>query len=421
MTSAGPRRNLADGTSSVVPPQADRDGRRVLLSLIDQGVNSLCNALVTVAGAILLIPADFASLSIAVIVSITVLVIVRALSSETLLLVSRQDEGAETAALGFVLMTAIPLAAVLVVLGSTVDDLSALALISAFVPFLLVQDLGRFVSFRRGLPTKALTLDIVWLVVQSLVIVSILNYGLLSVSGLILAWGMGLVISSLISVHYLWRGTLPRASRAGVRWLREQGRTGALLAGQTVAGAGAVQVAMLITGLSQPATEFGALRVVQLVFVPLVILASGPIAYMTPRLVASSRAERRNLARSWAFLGGAVATAYTVTIVLTAPLWQDRLRGDYGDLTITAALFGAAGSAMVLAIPAAVLMRIAGSHVSLLLAQCATGLVLVVSMPAGTAALGAPGAAAAMLLCNVALAITILVLRFRYQRSANLL
>jgi hypothetical protein len=79
-----------------------------------------------------------------------------------------------------------------------------------FLPLLLLQDTGRFSYLADRQPAKALAIDLVWVGVQGLAVVTMVLTGRVSAGGLFVCWGVGAAAGVAVFLartgHRPWRG-----------------------------------------------------------------------------------------------------------------------------------------------------------------------------------------------------------------------
>ena len=170
-----------------------------------------------------------------------------------------QDRDAERAALGgtvlFSTVASLPVLGVGAILGRS--EFLALA---AVLPFVCVQDLLRYVAFRRLQPRSAAVLDFVWTLV-SVGTWSLIRTG--PVSRAVLLWGAGAALSTFSGLFLL--DLAPGSIRAAWRWWNRHARGfGLALTVEGVVYTVAGQSWVFIVASTLGSTDLGALRAAQM-------------------------------------------------------------------------------------------------------------------------------------------------------------
>lgn len=166
-------------------------------NLADQVVSSGANFMLGVLVARVGGPHDLGVFGLVWLVWLAVLGVNRALVCEPMTVHgslsgdAQRSEGA-SAAIGVGLLCAIAFAAVcgLLQLGGMKDAIVLLALVP-WIPALLLQDYFRMLSFRLGRPDHALVSDLVFLVVQLVVVGGLLFFDITGLYALLASWGLG--------------------------------------------------------------------------------------------------------------------------------------------------------------------------------------------------------------------------------------
>jgi O-antigen/teichoic acid export membrane protein len=194
---------------------------RLLGNIVDQGLSSLTNLLVSLFAAHLLGLESFGVVSVAMTTYFVCVGIGRAVVGDPLLL-TRADAAQEEVvgravsaafALG-VLFTLCSWVAWSVAGGSAL--MGALLVLGAGLPFLLLQDIARYIAFWRGSPWLAAANDLLWLV-GALASLALLPRAATSASTVLACWvASGGVAGLVFAVRLRWRPSIRGASE----WLR---------------------------------------------------------------------------------------------------------------------------------------------------------------------------------------------------------
>lgn len=254
---------------------ASTAGRRLTTITVDQVVSGASNLGVSVLAAHALGLRAFGLWEIAFLVFVLVQSVSRALVCEPVL-VHPQEAGERpgdiigtAAALG-VGQGALVAAAGCLALVWDAGLGRALLILALCMPFLVLQDVGRYLSFIRHEPVRALVLDFAWLglVVASMAVV--LGSGHATLGWFALAWAGSGAASGLIT---LW---FHRSSswRLDLGWLRETWHlTWRYLVAGVFGTGGALAVTLLVAGLAG-AAALGAVRGAQLLTRPFLTVYS---------------------------------------------------------------------------------------------------------------------------------------------------
>lgn len=201
---------------------AQSAGRRLGVATIDQAISGASNVLIAVLAARILGVESFGLFGIVFLVYVMVQGSARALVGEPLLLhpVEAEERPGDAIGTGCVLGLGLGL---VVLLGGLAAHLwdgrlgNAMIALAVFVPFLVLQDLGRYLGFATRRPTSALTLDVTWLVLQFVAIAYLVVTDSRSLWQFIAAWAASGAAAGLL-VLWQHRGTRIRLS---LSWLAE--------------------------------------------------------------------------------------------------------------------------------------------------------------------------------------------------------
>lgn len=199
-------------------PQSAR--RRIGVATIDQAISGASNVLIAVLAARVLGVESFGLFGIAFLVYVLAQGAARALVGEPLLLhpAEAEEKPGEMIGSGIILGVALGvLVAAAGLLAHVWDGRlgNALIALGVFFPFLVLQDLGRYLGFATRRPESALTLDVTWLVLQLGAITMLFVTGADALWEFIVAWaGSGAVAGLLV----FWQHR-HSPIRLTVRWL----------------------------------------------------------------------------------------------------------------------------------------------------------------------------------------------------------
>jgi O-antigen/teichoic acid export membrane protein len=318
--------------SSTTPAQGRRT--RVLWGLLDEGLSSVTNVLVTVLAARALSSQGFGEFAIVSASTAVVIALVRGAASDTLASAHSADppeqqraavrSGAVTA-LTTGLVVGAPALALAPLLGGR--DQADLLLLLPFLLGLVLQDYLRFAFFVLGRARDAFVNDAFWFVVQVplLVIASANGAGAL---GLLAVWSGSGALAAVVGLLQL--RALPASPAATRPWLRRhRGLWPYLLLDNSLGQASNVG-ALLVLSLTTTLAEIGAFRVALTVYAPLLVLSRGLIGVAVPE-VARVSDDRRGVRRT-ALLIGLVQLPVAALFAVGLLLLPDSVgRGLFGD------------------------------------------------------------------------------------------
>lgn len=250
-----------------------------LLGPFDQGLSSLTNFIPAVVVARSSGVAEFADVSLALVAVNLGLGVIRSLMGEVALAEvsagSRIAEvGDDRSSTGSALVLAAAVAMVMLGAAASMDgrDLFGhpLALAALAVPLVTFQDHLRYVAFARARPEIACASDAAWLVVLAVVTVVALHDA--SWAAVLAGWAVTSLVGT-VAASVLLR-VVPRFG--GLRpWLRATGHRGGRFTLEYLSVFGASSMALILIGSIGEATDLGAVRGLQLLASPALILLSG--------------------------------------------------------------------------------------------------------------------------------------------------
>jgi O-antigen/teichoic acid export membrane protein len=257
--------------------------RRRLLVIADQGVSSLSNVVVVIIVARSVSATEFGAFAVALIVYQFCLGLCRATVGDPLLSQHSHESAAQRAHLvprmvGSVLTVGLALAAVVLTIGVLLSGPAGTALVAlAFVlPFVLLQDLGRYV-FIIDRPSAALAIDVAWLAAVA-VALPLAPAGA-GVGWYVIMWGfaggVGALLASVIE-H-----PSPRTIRP-IAWLVDERGTVSRYIGEWISLQLAGNLTMLVVGPIAGLAALGAIQAVQVLYGPLNTLHAGIYLAVVP-------------------------------------------------------------------------------------------------------------------------------------------
>lgn len=199
------------------------EGRRMGLITLDQALSGGSNLLTILLVAHLLSPGDFGVFTLLFLVYSLATTGVRSLVSGPLLVHPHEADRAPGEVIGCGLAVSLVMAAVCLVAGLVLlPTAAALGLgciiLSGLLPLLLLQDLGRFVSWAERRPVRSVWYDGIWVAVEVVAFALVLLTGHdLNLVGCIVIWaGSGALAGFLVLVHH----PQLRPRHVNLRWLR---------------------------------------------------------------------------------------------------------------------------------------------------------------------------------------------------------
>lgn len=269
-----------------VPRPSASLARTIRWTTLDQALSSITNFGVTVVAARELSQRDFGAFGLAFSLSVVVMGVARALSTEPLLSRPELADGerqrpafqAVTAtALGLGVLPLLPL----VIVGAVVGDVLGRSLVAlAFIlPGMCLQDAWRYCFVAQGRLPAAAANDAVWLLMQLAALTALSASGVLSAPTILLAWGCSGTAAAVVGA--LQARALPQAS-AGWAWLRDQRSLGGRYLLEFVTSTAGAQLALMGLGATAGLVALGAVRGAQTFFGPLVVLFNGLFFAVVP-------------------------------------------------------------------------------------------------------------------------------------------
>jgi O-antigen/teichoic acid export membrane protein len=263
---------------------AEHEGRfgRVSASVIDQGLSTATNFLLTLLAAKLLGTRDFGAFSVAYLVAVAIVGSARAgVGSPALVLQRHATRDHAAGPLGSALTAGLVSGAVvaLAALPCSPHVRPVMLALAVVLPGILVQDTGRLVAFAELLPARALVLDVIWAVAM---VAGIAGAAALHIretpATLVLIWGGAGTLSALWSLWTHGR----RVPRPTITWLRHSWHFAWRYFVVFATTLGAFQVSALLLGVVSGVAAVGAVQAVQVLFGPLQNLATGLMNAFVP-------------------------------------------------------------------------------------------------------------------------------------------
>jgi O-antigen/teichoic acid export membrane protein len=367
--------------------------------LVDQSVSSLTNFMVAALVAREVSGSSFGAFSIAMLLYMIVVSVVRALVSQPLAIrvSARPDQMDEVAAAagaavlcGMVAGVAIACAAAAI--GGLVGP--PLVMMGVFLPALMLQDTWRFALFTMGQPARAAVNDLTWAATQTVLVVLVLTVVGGSLVLLTGAWAGGAVVAAALGVRQT--NVVPAVGQS-LSYLHRHIAIGWRFAGEAVLGNGTVQVTMLVMGTVVGAAGVGAIRAGSILFGPFTVAVLG---LMTGGLAEGSRLLARSPRRFMPALSAisglllAVTLAWGVVLLTVPDAWGRAVLGDTWpgarDLLVP---FTAATAGCAVASGPWLGLRVVAAASAILRLGAVSGCVTFVAGVAGAVLWDAPGGA----------------------------
>ena len=294
-------------------------------SILDQGLSSLSNLLLSVLVARAVDAEGFGAFTVAFAVYSVMVLVCRALVSQPLGIryaaaspeearaVAASSTGA-AAVIGLVLAAGI--CAVSLLLGGAVAVV--LMVMAVFLPGLLVQDVWRMAFFAQGRPQLAALIDGVWtaLLIAGIAVLVVTDTS--TATAYVLAWGAAATVAALAGAA---AGRAWPHVAATWTWIRSHwGMTRFLLFEQLLTQ-GAYQGGLLVIGALGSLSTVASLRGAQVALGPVSMLAMSAMAFAVPELARRSWLTARQRLRIAVAAGGLLAALGLCwgTLVLLLP------------------------------------------------------------------------------------------------------
>lgn len=236
--------------------------RRSAWVLVDQGVSSLTNFVASIAVARAVSSELFGAFSVAVLASIVVVNLARALVSQPLAIrvsaqVEQRAEVAAAAGAALLCGTAAGVVVLPIGLGIPGSAGDAVIVVGILLPALVLQDTWRYCLFTMGRPGIAVVNDLVWAGCQAVFLFAAFALDSGSVLVLTMAWAGGALVAAAAGIQQ--SGVAP-ALGEGLRFIRRHLSLGWRFAAETVIASGSAHVTMLAVGVTLGAAGVGAIR-----------------------------------------------------------------------------------------------------------------------------------------------------------------
>lgn len=296
MNDAGGGRRGASAARALLGASRHTSARRVQWGVVDQGVSSLTNLVISLAVARQASAREFGTFSLALTMYVTVLWASRSVTTEPFVVrftaapPGHQREAARQA-VGAAASVGLLSAGVLVAVGAGGGPLTfrVLAAMGCGMPGLLAQDAFRYVLFAAGRARAAAANDVVWLACQTVVVAVLLATGRASAATFSLAFGASATVAAVVGA---WQtGVVPAPARS-LEWVRRHRDLGVPFFLELVTITGMMQIALLAVAATAGAAAIGALRAAMLLLGPLTVLFVGMFVVSIPEVIRARESGR---------------------------------------------------------------------------------------------------------------------------------
>jgi O-antigen/teichoic acid export membrane protein len=199
--------------------------RRMSAVTLDNLIFSVSSLLVFIWSAHVLEPADFGRFALVLLVFVFVQgSLVRSLVSWTVMVHPEDADSRPRAVLGSAVLLALG-AALLVLAAGALLQLgdsglgSSLLVVGALMPLLAVQEVGRFIAFAQAKPSRAIVIDVLWLVLTVVALCAIQLLGAMSLLWMVVGWGG---TGALAGLWVFVQQGVPRGRDISLTWLKER-------------------------------------------------------------------------------------------------------------------------------------------------------------------------------------------------------
>ncbi|WP_146207261.1 hypothetical protein [Nocardioides silvaticus] len=199
--------------------------RRMSAVTIDNIIFSVSSLVVFIWSAHVLEPVDFGRFALVLLVFVFVQgSLVRSLVSWTVMVHPEDADTRPRAVLGSALLLALGAGALCLAAGGLLllgdSGLGAsLLVVGALMPLLAVQEVGRFLSFAQAKPSRAIVIDVMWLLLTVVALVLIPLVHEMTLLWMVLAWGgTGALAGAWVFVQQ----GVPRGHDISLTWLKER-------------------------------------------------------------------------------------------------------------------------------------------------------------------------------------------------------
>lgn len=305
--------------------------RRLVFSVLDQGVSSLSNVLLSVAVARVAPPAVYAHFLLGLTIVVAILTVTRQSVGAYLVAQGGSADAERGERVGCALLlqySMAPLAAVgpcvLLVGPGELGSRAVLFALAVAGPVAVAQDGLRYLAVSRGRAGVALASDVLWLAFFLLAWPLVTRFGAAPFL-LTVAWGAGALVGFLVLAKAV--GARPRVRGWRRWWTDSQGTVVRLLGDGVISAATPIGVVALI-GVLLPLVQSGAYLAATVLFGPVNVLIT-LFAFVLSAELERVR-ERRRAVLTFLAVGlstGAAIALYTCATLLLPASWGQALLG----------------------------------------------------------------------------------------------
>ncbi|MGX5655285.1 hypothetical protein ACWKWC_10990 [Geodermatophilus nigrescens] len=307
-------------------------------SILDQGLSSLSNLLLSVLVARAVDAEGFGAFTVAFAVYSVAVLVTRALVSQPLGIryadASPADARAVAAAsTGAASVLGLLLAAVICAVSAVIGGAVAvvLAVMAVFLPALLVQDVWRMAFFAQGRPQLAALIDGIWTLLLAAGIAGLVVTDVATATPYVVAWGAAATVAALAGAV---RGHAWPQVAATWSWLRSHWSMTRFLLFEQLLTQGAYQGGLLVIGALGSLSTVAALRGAQVALGPVSVLGMSAMAFVVPELARRSWLTASQRLRIALAVGGLLATigvAWGTVVLLLPDAAGEAFLGDSWD------------------------------------------------------------------------------------------
>ena len=385
-----------EATEAPEPPRGSAGGRATLVT-IDQALSSASNLLIVLWVANVASASVFGSFTLLLLLHTFVMGPIQALISTRIVVHPADADERPREVLGSALvlggisgLACIVIGAVQLVFGIGIGA-SILAL-GVALPFLVLQEVGRWIAVARSKPVGAIVLDGTWLAIMVLAMVAVELTDRSTLLYLTIGWvGSGALAALVLVVQY----GLIRPREVSLSWLRERWDASWRLLVGNVASAGSILAGAVLVAVVATPVAVAAIRAAILLGRPTTAVQNAIAASMAAD-VARQKPDNRGLLkaqRRTMLIAAAVAAVNLVALVLLPDAIGSRILGSVWPV-ISPLLLPTALWLVVAAAQAGVAAALIGRHEFHLamVIQIVTGLISTVALVIGAMVAGAEGA-----------------------------
>lgn len=326
---AAPQVSGAEATPNRPIPTAMGRGTWVL---IDQALSSASNFGVTVLVARSVSIGEFGTFGLVFAIGTLAMGVTRGAITQPLAIrfATRRAIDQSASALGATLIVAMPICLALGVasFGSGPQNQGSLLVFAMVLPLVLVQDTFRFVFIANGTPRQAALNDLIWCLVQTILLTVVVLSFEPTTPNFIVAWGVSGAVAAIFGG---WQARALPAPRRGVTFLRRHADLGIRFAAEFLFQAGATQITILILALQVGTEGVGAVRGAQALLGIYFTVFMGGVIAATPeaaRLIATRRAALPRALALLSFGLAILAVAFGGLLLLLPHSVGEQLLGD---------------------------------------------------------------------------------------------